>query len=97
MRGIIADTSDVEPVLYENAIADLANGEKDPGLNYVTTTDENGMQRQTNPRIAANIERMVQERDAKVAKMLRNRERVGQVYVIPTEELEEAPEAEEVD
>ena len=97
VRGIIADTSDVEPVLYENAIADLANGEKDPGLNYVTTTDENGMQRQTNPRIAANIERMVQERDAKVAKMLRNRERVGQVYVIPTEELEEAPEAEEVD
>jgi len=96
VRGILADTSEVDPVLYETSIADLANGEKEPSYSNVFSTDENGMPVYPDPRVPENVKRMVQERDAKVAKMLRNRDRVGQVYII-TEQDEQPAEPEVVE
>ena len=97
VQKILAETTEVDAALYENAIADLANGERDPGLHNVTTLDEDGVPQFVDPRIPANIERIVRERDKKVVKMLRHRDRVGQVYVITEDEEETAPEPEVVD
>jgi len=92
ITGILADTTDVETALYETAIADLANGEKEPEYTNRVTFDENGATQYPDPRIAGNILRTVTERDAKVAKMLRNRDRVGQVYLITEEDEPAEPE-----
>ncbi|WP_459789807.1 DUF547 domain-containing protein [Alteriqipengyuania sp. 357] len=98
VTGILAKTGQVETVLYENAIADLANGEKEPGYNYVVTQDETGGFSPKSSKTPANILRMVAERDAKVLKMLRNRDRVGKVYVLVGDAAEAAePEPEEVE
>ena len=96
---ILANTSEVEPVLYENAIADLAYGRLEPSYSNVVSVDENGDPRPRDTAIPANILRMVQERDAKVVKMLRDREQVGKVYVITEDEdeVETSPEPEVVD
>ena len=96
VREILAETTEVEPEIYETSIADLANGEKEPDYTNRVTTDENGMKQYPDPRVPGNIARMVQERDAKVAKMLRNRDRVGRVYLIPDEE-EQSPAPEVVE
>ena len=87
---LLDKTDEVDAVLYEEDIADLAKGEKEPVYTNVQTTDENGnLQPVDTSQIPRNILRMVAERNEKLNKAIRRGDRIGRVIVLPDEPEEE--------
>ncbi len=82
VKPMIAETTRAEASLYEYAIADLANGERDPGYGFVTQTGADGIERNASFRIPANIQRLLTERGQKLEKIIRRGERTGTVTFI---------------
>lgn len=82
VKPMIAETTKAEASIYEYAIADLANGEREPSYGFVTQTGPDGIERTASFRIPANIQRLLTERGQKLEKIIRRGERTGTVTFI---------------
>ncbi|MDG6078872.1 DUF547 domain-containing protein [Erythrobacter litoralis] len=91
VAAILARTSAIETNIYDDAIADLAGGEREPEYNYV---DDNNRFRGV--RLTASMRRMLSERANKYEK-LRDQGRIGRVIILPGTSSAEEEIASEVD
>nr|WP_137677785.1 DUF547 domain-containing protein [Parerythrobacter lutipelagi] len=83
VKPMLAETSKVEPSIYDFAVADLANGEREPSYSNVVQSDRPGGEETTpRTRIPGNIQRLVTERGQKLNKIIRRGERTGTVTFI---------------
>ena len=97
LKAKIAKTSRIEASIYDPSIADLAYGEEDPELllighvrtdNPFKTTPEIVVpEGRPHPGVPRNISRLAEERNEKIARMVRRGEIVGEVTVIDMEAL----------
>lgn len=78
----IAKTTETKASIYEYAVADLANGEREPQYNDFTVTNANGDTISRSFRIPGNVQRLVTERAQKLNKIIRRGERTGTVTFI---------------
>ena len=82
VKAEIGETSEAKASIYEYAVADLANGEREPSYSNVVETDANGDQVSKSFRIPGNVQRLVTERAQKINKIIRRGERTGTVTFI---------------
>ena len=87
LKAEMAETSAIEPSIYEYDIADLAYGVREPTFSEVTRSDENG--RTASFRVPPSIARLMNERVRKYQRLREQGVPTGRVYVLDMEGAEE--------
>ena len=94
---IMAKTSSARASVYENDIADLAKGERDPNYSNVQTNSGDGDFETASFRVPIAIQRLLAERQSKVNKMLKRGVNTGTVRFVDIDLPDEDAGPEQVD
>ena len=82
VKEILAETDEVSATVYENDLADLMNGERDPQYGFVTQSDDRFGSVAQRFRIPGSVQRLLQERAQKINKLRERKQLQGRVILL---------------